>query len=113
MEYGNVKVLITYSESNSTIAMYNENSKESSTEESDSGGGTRKINETDTIKEVIYKEENGVKIPITEKIVMAKVEGAVVTASGAGNVNVKTNIIQAVEAATGIPTHKIQVFEMK
>ena len=26
---------------------------------------------------------------------------------------IKTNIVQAVEAATGLPTHKIQVFEMK
>ena len=25
----------------------------------------------------------------------------------------KTNIVQAVEAVTGLPTHKIQVFEMK
>ena len=111
--YGNVKVLITYSESNASVPMYNENSKQSSTEETDNGGGTRRINETDNVKEVIYKEENGEKVPITEKIVMAKVEGAVVTASGARDINIKTNIIQAVEAATGIPTHKIQVFEMK
>lgn len=111
--YGEVKVLVTYSESNSTVPMYSENLKESSTEEIDSTGGTRKINETDSSKSVIYKEENGEKIPITEKVVMAKVEGAIVTAKGAGNINIKTNIIQAVEAATGIPTHKIQVFEMK
>lgn len=44
---------------------------------------------------------------------MPKIEGAIITAEGAGNVTTKTNIIQAVEAATGIATHKIQVFEMK
>lgn len=109
---GEVKVLITYSESNKTVAMYNENLKQSSTEENDTSGGTRKITETDTSKEIIYKEENGEKVPITEQIIMAKIEGAVITAKGAGNANVKANIIQAVEAATGIPTHKIQVFEM-
>ena len=26
--------------------------------------------------------------------------------------NVKTSIVQAVEAVTGLPTHKIQVFEL-
>lgn len=93
--------------------MYNENAKESSTEETDNDGGTRKINETDTSKEVIYKEENGQKIPITEKVTMGKVEGAIIIAKGAGNTTVKTNIIQAVEAVTGLPTHKVQVFEMQ
>ena len=40
-------------------------------------------------------------------------EGAIVTAQGAGNTEVKTNIIQAIEAVTGLATHKIQVFTMQ
>jgi len=32
--------------------------------------------------------------------VKPKIEGAVVTAVGAKNINIKTNIVQAVEAAT-------------
>lgn len=43
---------------------------------------------------------------------MPKIEGAIITAQGASNIDVKTNIIQAVEAVTGLATHKIQVFEM-
>ena len=35
------------------------------------------------------------------------------TAKGANNSVVKANIIAAVEAVTGLATHKIQVFEMK
>ena len=62
--------------------------------------------------EIIYKEENGEKVPITQSIISPKVEGAIVTAQGAGNSLVKTNIIQAVEAVTGVATHKIQVFQM-
>jgi stage III sporulation protein AG len=50
---------------------------------------------------------------ITQKTVSPKIEGAVIAAEGASDANIKTNIIQAVEAATGIPTHKIQVFEMQ
>lgn len=110
---GKVKVLVTYSQSSQTIAMYNENSKNSSIEEKDSGGGTRITQETDTKKDIIYKEENGKKVPITQTVINPKVEGAIVTAQGAENPNVKNNIIQAVEAVTGIATHKIQVFEMK
>jgi len=110
---GNVKVMITYSETSQTIAMYNENNSESITEENDTGGGVRTINETSNKKEVIYKEVDGEKIPVTQSIISPKVEGAIVAANGANVATTKTNIIQAVEAVTGLPTHKIQVFEMK
>lgn len=109
---GTVEVFIHYSESSEVIAMYNENSKVSTTEESDTSGGTRKIQETDTQKDIIYEEVDGEKTPITQKVVQPKIEGAIITAKGAGNIDIKTNIIQAVEAVTGLATHKIQVFEM-
>lgn len=110
---GKVEVLITYSETSQVVAMYNENYKESQTEEEDTNGGVRKIQETNKDKEVIYEEENGVKKPVTERVIMPKIEGALIVAEGANNSEVKTNIIQAVEALTGLSTHKIQVLEMK
>ena len=109
---GSVKDFINYSESSETVAMYNENSKTSTTEETDKSGGTRKVEQTDSQKEVIYQEQNGTKTPIVQKTVEPKIEGAIITAKGAGDINVKTSIIQAVEAATGLATHKIQVFTM-
>lgn len=110
---GEVKVFINYSESSEVVAMYNENSKSSTTEETDTQGGVRKIEETDTQKDIIYQENNGVKTPMTKKVVEPKIEGAIITAKGASNIEIKTSIIQAVEAATGLATHKIQVFEME
>ena len=110
---GKVDVLITYSETSQVVAMYNETYKESQTEEEDTSGGTRTIAEVNKDKEIIYKEENGEKVPITEKVVMPKMEGALIVAEGANNAEIKTNIIQAVEALTGLSTHKIQVLEMK
>ena len=109
---GKAKVLLTYSESSQKIAMYNEDTTQSDTEETDNGGGNRKITQNSNKKEVIYQEIGGEKVPVTQSIVEPKIEGAIVTASGAGNSLVKSNIIQAIEAATGLATHKIQVFEM-
>ena len=109
---GKVSVLITYSETSQVIAMYNEKQKESKTEETDTSGGSRQIIETDSSKEIVYKEENGEKVPITQKVILPKIEGALIIAEGAKNAEVKANIIQAVEAATGLATHKIQVFAM-
>lgn len=110
---GDVKVLITYSESSKLIPLYDEDSSSTVTEETDSGGGTRVVNETSTSKEVIYEENDGVKTPMTQSVVNPKIEGAIITATGANNAEVKTNIVQAVEAVTGLATYKIQVFEMK
>ena len=109
---GSVKVFINYSESSEMAAMYNENSKTSVTEETDKSGGVRKIEETDSQKEIVYQENNGSKTPIVKKTIEPKIEGAIITAKGASDINIKTSIIQAVEAATGLATHKIQVFEM-
>lgn len=109
---GNVKVFLNYSESSETVAMYNENSKTSITEETDTSGGVRKVESTDSQKDIVYQENNGSKTPIVQKTIEPKIEGAIITAKGASDINIKTNIIQAVEAATGLATHKIQVFEM-
>lgn len=89
-----------------------ENSKKSVTEETDTSGGVRKVETTDSQKEIVYQENNGDKTPIIQKTIEPKIEGAIITAKGASNISTKTNIIQAVEAATGLAAHKIQVFEM-
>lgn len=110
---GKVKVLLTYSETSTYIPIYNENSKGSNTTETDNAGGSRTISETDNQKEVIYKEDSsGNKEPVTQSIISPKIEGAIITAQGADSSEVKANIVQAVEAATGLATHKIQVFKM-
>ena len=92
--------------------MYNEKNTMDSTQETDTNGGTRKIEQTSIDREIIYEEKNGEKTPMTEKVIMPKIEGAIITAEGADDINTKTNIIQAVAAATGLATYRIQVFEM-
>lgn len=110
---GKVNVFINYSETSSTQAMYDETTTTSTTEETDSSGGVRNVISTETEKEVIYSEESGDKKPVTEKVIMPTIQGAIITAEGASNSTVKTNIVNAVQAATGLTIDKIQVFEMK
>ena len=64
-------------------------------------------------KEILYTDADGGNKPSTEEVVMAVIEGAIITAQGAGNANVKSSIVSAVEAVTGLAVHKIQVFEME
>lgn len=108
---GKVSVLLTYKESDSLVPIYNINSSISTIEEKDTSGGSR-ITETENMQKDVVTTSGDSNI-ITEKNIMPIVEGAIITASGADDVNVKSNIIAAVEAVTGIATHKIQVFKME
>lgn len=109
---GKVKVLIKYSETSSIVPIYNETTSESKTEETDSDGGNKNTVQTDVKKEIVYSDENGNSQIITKKVDMPVIEGAIITAQGASNSNIKASIVSAVEAITGLATHKIQVFEM-
>lgn len=106
---GKVSVLITYSESSTLVPIYNVSTSTSTVEEKDTSGGTRTTETQNNQKDVITDSSSNV---ITEKMIMPTVEGAIITAQGANDSVVKSNIISAVEAVTGIANHKIQVFEM-
>ena len=105
---GDVEVLITYAQTSSVNPIYNQDMQQSVTEEEDTNGGKRTISSTNNKKEVVYSNNN----IITQSVSSPEIQGAVIIAKGASQPNVKANIIQAVEAATGLSTYKIQVFEM-
>lgn len=106
---GKVSVMITYSQGSEIIPMQNETSKSSKINETDSDGGTRTTEQVDSNKEVIYSNGNKVE---TQTVKNPIAQGAIVIAEGASNAMVKTNIVSAVEAITGLATYKVQVFEM-
>lgn len=106
---GKVDVLITYSESSSIVPIYNVNLSTSKIEEKDTSGGVRTTETENNQKDVVT---NGNSEIVTKKNTMPKVEGTIIIAEGGSDANIKTNIISAVEAVTGVATHKIQVFEM-
>lgn len=110
---GKVNVFINYSESTSCIPLYDESTTTSTTTEGDSSGGTRNTVETENQKEVVFTEKSGAKDPVIQKTLMPIIEGAIITAEGASNASVKTDIISAVQAVTGLSIDRIQVFEMK
>ena len=106
---GKVSVMITYSQGSEIIPMQNETSKSSKINETDSDGGTRTTEQVDSNKEVIYSNGNKVE---TQTVKNPIAQGAIIIAEGASNATVKTNIVSAVEAITGLATYKVQVFEM-
>lgn len=107
---GEVDVLITYYQTSSINPLYNENTSTSTTKDN-SNENNSKITETQSISKEILTDNSS--NPIIQTTMSPKVEGAVVIAKGASNTTIKANIISAIEATTGVASHKIQVFEMK
>ncbi len=105
---GEVKVLLTYSETNKINPVYNEDKQSSTTEETDTEGGKRVISSVNNKKEVVYSNDS----VVTESVSSPQIQGAIIIAKGASNTKIKADITQAVAAATGLSTYKIQVFEM-
>ncbi len=100
----NVQVLVSVSSGGEIVIA---NNVEEKTSFEDDG---KKVT---VIKTPIIVTENGTSKPIILMEVLPKVNGVIVVASGAEDVNVKLNIYKAIEAIISIPSENIQVFAGK
>lgn len=75
------------------------------------GGGTN--SKTTTNEKVIIVTQNGKSGPLVVKEIYPNISGVVIVASGAESVEVRLNIISAVETVLGISANKIQVLSGK
>ena len=111
---GRVDVMITYVSGKENIPAYDTKKSESSTDEKDSGGGTRSISQGEYDSSVVYEDrQGGGKSPIILKELQPVVKGVVVVADGAGSPEVKERILSAVQVLVDVPVHRIQVIQMK
>lgn len=110
---GKVDVLITYSNGIEQVPMYSTKQSTTTVQETDKSGGTRKTEEINNEQSVIYNEEGNSKIPMIKQTINPKVIGVIVVSDGASSLNVKENIMKAVEATLDVPAHRVQVFARK
>jgi stage III sporulation protein AG len=107
---GEVEVMVSYQTGTETIPLIDTKDNKTLTEET-GNDGTRKTEQNQIETNIIFNQEkSGNKIPYISKKIMPKVEGAIVTCDGGGDITVKADIIKAVQAVTGISANKIQVF---
>jgi len=111
---GKVDVLVTYSSGREIVPYSDIKKNDELTDEKDSNGGTRKIDQSSYESQIAYEDSgNGVQKPIILKELMPEVKGVVVVADGASDTLVKESLVNAVKVLLDIPIHKIQVFERK
>ena len=108
---GNVSVMISYKTGIENIPLLNTKDNSTVTEET-SGTSVKKVQQGQVETNIIFNQENnGRKEPYISKTLMPQVEGVIVTCDGGGVSTVKSNIVKAVGAVTGVSEDKIQVFQ--
>lgn len=111
---GKVNVMVTYVSGKEYVPATDIKKSDNSTQEKDSGGGTRSINNSSTESKIIYKEgQGGSKEPVMIKELKPPVKGVVVVADGAAEPAVRDGIAKAVQVLVDIPIHKVQILERK
>lgn len=107
---GKANVMITYVSGKELIPAYDKKSNNTDTIEKDNQGGSRSTKQINDEESIVFIEEQGVKKPIIIKDIEPVVKGVIVVADGANDLEVRENIIKAVQTIMDIPIHRIQVF---
>ena len=108
---GQVEVMIVLKSSEEKVLRVDKDSSDSSTEEKDSSGGTRKISSAELKESTILTGSGENTSPIVEKEIRPEIEGIVISAQGGGSPTVKAEISSAMEALFNLPPHKIKVLK--
>ena len=109
---GEVTVMITLKSDGQKIIEKDQSSSAQTTEEADSGGGTRSVEDQSSDKTSIYEQTaDGASTPYVSKELAPEVEGVVVIADGGDDAVVARNITEAVQALFGVEAHKIKIMK--
>lgn len=108
---GKVDVMIVLKSSEEKVLRVDTSTSLSSTQETDSNGGSRKLESQEISEDTILSGSGDSGSPIIEKELKPIVSGVVISAEGGGRLKIVTEISQAMEALFDIPPHKIKVLK--
>lgn len=111
---GNVRVMVTFSNSGEEIPLKDVTRSDRDTTEADGDGGMRVINEREYEEVTIYvTNEEGKRIPYIVRTLEPEVIGVAVIAEGGGNPNIQKNITAVIQSLFRIDANRIIVTKMK
>lgn len=109
---GRVSVMITLESGTEIIPAKDESVSDKVTNEKDTSGGTRIINEKTTDDKVVFAAaQGGNSKPLIIKEMNPEIKGVIVVAEGAKDSRVKLKISQAVQTVLDIPAYRVTVYE--
>ena len=110
---GKADVMITYYSTKEDVPAYDISKNQSSTREKDSAGGTRDTDQEEYNSTMTYEDSSEGKKPVILKSIEPQVKGVLVVADGAGSVEVRERICNAVTVVLDIPPHRVEVIPRK
>ncbi len=110
---GDVEVMVVLSSSEEKVWHVDQDSSYSRTEETDSEGGSRRVESQELARETVLAGQNGSQEALLQKEIRPEISGVVVSAEGGGSSRVQAEISAAVEALFGLPAHRVKVLKMK
>ena len=110
---GKVQVMITLSASRELVVEREQAVSRSATNETDSQGGSRMVNQVETGDAVVYSSGGADSKPYVIKTLPPKVEGVLVVAEGAGSGTTNRTVTAIVQALFGVEAHKVSVVRME
>lgn len=109
---GKVSVMITYKSGKELVTQKDNSRVDKITDEKDTNGGTRVINESSIDdKTVMVNQQGGSSQPIVVKEINPEIKGVIVVAEGARNSKVKLKISEAVQTVLDVPAYRVTVLE--
>lgn len=109
---GEVKVMITVSDTGEQIVEKDSSGRNTSTAETDSGSAGRNQTEQELVEETIYVKTEEGTYPYVQNRKVPTIEGVVVAAEGGGNPTVISDISDTVKALFQVEAHRIKVVKM-
>ena len=107
---GRAEVFITYEDDGKIIVEKDESVSEELIKEADSSGGTRTTTSTRNEKATVYGNSDA---PYVIQELSPTIKGILVVAEGGGNIAVKKQIQETIEALFGLDSHKISIMKME
>lgn len=108
---GEVDVMIIVKSSPEKVLHTDRSSSYSLTEETDSNGGTRRLESEEQEDSTVLTTGDNKSAPIIEKEIRPELSGIIISATGGGSPTVRAEISAAMEALFGLPAHKIRVLK--
>ena len=110
---GKVEVLITYESTSEIVPAYDSEKQYDKTTETDSDGVTRseETGSENSSPVTVNGKGGSTTLVLTEK--MPQIRGVIIVAEGAGNVDVRLDLLRAARTVLCVSADKVDVFEMK
>ena len=111
-DVGKVRVMITLKSSEEVVLDKEQPVSRSTTNESDSQGGSRVLSQVEFGDTTVYSTNGSVSEPYVVKTLTPRIEGVLVVAEGAGSGTTNRTISEIVQALFGVEAHKVVVVKM-